>query len=143
MASIEVEAVSDIALVASTSLGTGRFVPTERAVDRNAVAVLIDHLSSADQGYIEVRRHGADFPALLVGFRFGLAVVHCMSAPESMLLLAGDGSVPGSDLVEVLIMDDLASFTGEYVMESGRARDVVLRFLKGDDLSSLGDWDEL
>lgn len=129
--------------VASTSIETGRFAPTERAVERDALVLLLDQLSTLDQGYVEVRLMEADFPALLVGFRRGFAVVHGMLDPESIVLLAGDGSVPGSDLVEVLIMDDLGSFTGEYVMGAGRARDVLLKFVEGADVGSLGDWHEL
>jgi hypothetical protein len=84
-----------------------------------------------------------DYPALLVGFRKGLAAVHCMWGPESMSLLAGDGSVVGSELVDVLIMHDLVPFTGEYVRESARARDVLLKFVDGADPRSLGEWHEL
>lgn len=135
--------MSDIALVASTSLETGRFAPAERTADSDAFALLIDELLSVDQAYVEVRLAGADFPALLVGFRLGLAVVQGMSEPESILLLAGDGSVPGTDLVEVLIMDEIVSFAGEYVMKSERARDVLIRFVKGEEPSSLGDWNEI
>lgn len=131
------------ALVAATSVETGRFAPTEQSVDRDDLIRLVDQMSAIDQGYVEVRLLDDHFPALLVGFRKGLAVVQCMSDPESMALLTGDGSVGGSELVDVLIMDDLATFTGEYVLESARARDVLLKFVDGADLRSLGDWHDL
>ncbi len=51
--------------------------------------------------------------------------------------------MPGTDLVEVLIMDEIVSFAGEYVMKSERARDVLIRFVKGEEPSSLGDWNEI
>jgi hypothetical protein len=131
------------AFVAATSVETGRFAPTEQPVDRDDLIRLVDQISAIDQGYVEVRLLDDDFPALLVGFRKGFAVVQCMSDPESMTLLTGDGSVGGSELVDVLIMDDLATFTGEYVLESARARDVLLKFVDGADLRSLGDWHDL
>lgn len=131
------------ALVAATSVDTGRFTATEQSVDRDDLVRLVDQLSTIDQGYLEVRLVDDDFPALLIGFRKGFAVVQCMSGPESMTLLTGDGSVVGSELVDVLIMDDLATFTGEYVVESARARDVLLRFAEGADVRSLGEWHEL
>jgi hypothetical protein len=131
------------ALVAATSVETGRFAPVERSVDRDDLIRLVDQLSTIDQGYVEVRLVDDDYPALLVGFRKGLAAVHCMWGPESMSLLTGDGSVAGSELVDVLIMDDLVPLTGEYVRESARARDVLLKFVDGADPRSLGEWHEL
>jgi hypothetical protein len=131
------------ALVAATSVETGRFAPDEQSVDRDDLIRLVDQLSAIDQGYVEVRRVDDDFPSLLVGFRKGLAAVHCMWGPESMALLTGDGSVAGSELVEVLVMDDLVPFTGEYLVESARARDVLLKFADGADPRSLGEWHDL
>lgn len=131
------------ALVAATSLETGRFAATEQSVDGDDLIWLLDQLSTIEQGYVEVRLVDEEFPALLAGFRKGRAVVHCMSSPESMALLAGDGSVAGSELVDVLIMDALAPFSGEYVLESARARDVLLKFADGADVPSLGEWHEL
>jgi hypothetical protein len=131
------------ALVAATSVETGRFAPDERSVGRDDLIRLVNQLSAIDQGYVEVRRVDDDFPALLVGFRKGFAVVHCMWGPESMALLAGDGSVAGSEQVDMLIMDDLGPFTGEYVLESARARDVLLKFADGADPRSLGEWHDL
>lgn len=144
MASTEVDHVSDArALVAATSLETGRFAATEQSVDGADLAWLLDQLSTIEQGYAEVRLADEEFPALLAGFRKGLAVVQCMSNPESTALLAGDGSVAGPELVDVLIMDDLAPFSGEYVLQSARARDVLLTFAEGADVRSLGQWHEL
>ncbi|TCC54386.1 hypothetical protein E0H73_38700 [Kribbella pittospori] len=131
------------ALVAATSVETGRFAATEQLVDRDDLVRLVDELSTIDQGYVEVRRADDDFPALLVGFRMGFAVVQCMSGPESIALLTGDGSVVGSDLVDVLIMDDLATFSGDYVLESARARDVLRKFADGADVRCLGEWHDL
>lgn len=131
------------ALVAATSVETGRFASAEQSVHLDDLIRLVNRLAAMDHGYVEVRLVGDDFPALLVGFRKGFAVVHCMSGPESTALLMGDGSVAGSELVDVLIMDDLATFTGEYVLESARARDVLLKFADGADLRSLGEWHDL
>lgn len=42
-----------------------------------------------------------------------------------------------------LIMDDLATYAGTYVLPTHRAREVLLRFVDGEDVSSLGEWDQL
>jgi hypothetical protein len=130
-------------LVAATSVETGRFVPVEKPLDRDDLTRLLHQLSTIDQGYAEVRLEDHDFPALLVGFRRGFAVVHCMSSLESMALLGGDGSVAGLEPVDVLVMDDLSTFTGDYVMKPSRARDVLMKFADGVGVRSLGEWHDL
>jgi hypothetical protein len=138
--------VTDVyALVSATSIETGRFAAAERPVSRADLIRLIDQLSGGrqQQGYLEVRPAGDEFPVLLVGFRGGLAVVQRMLDSESMSILGGDGSVAGSDSIDILIMDDLATFTGEYVLGLQRAQEGVLQFLDGADLSALGEWNDL
>ena len=133
----------DRTLVAATSVETGRFAVIERSVDRDELIRLVDQLSSMDEGYLEVHPLSNAYPTLLVGFGRRCAVVQCMSSADSMALLMGDGSVVGAELVDVLIMDDLASYTGEYVMACARAREVLLKFAEGADVLALGEWHEL
>lgn len=130
-------------LVGMTCAENGRFATTERLVDRDGLLILLGRLSAIDQAYVEVRLVGPDFPVLMVGSRKGLAVVQCMVSAESLILLLGDESMPVSEFVDVLIMDDLVAFTGEYVMKSTKARNILLQFVDGAAVSSLGDWHKL
>ena len=129
-------------VVVATSVESG-FARTEQSVGRGDLVRMVDHLTAIDQGYVEVRLVDDEFPVLLVGFRRGFAVVQFMADRESMALLTGDGSVADSESVDVLIMDDLATYTGEYVLASARARDVLLEFADGADPRSLGEWHDL
>lgn len=66
-----------------------------------------------------------------------------MTNQETMSLLAGDGSVPESDAVDVVLMDDLATSTGDHVLRADRARDALVGFVYGTEAMSLGEWHEL
>ncbi|MDX2762886.1 hypothetical protein PV733_35580 [Streptomyces europaeiscabiei] len=65
---------------------------------------------------------------LSLAFRDDHAVVHLLSDTERMSLLVGDGTVPSGAEVEVPIMDDLAAFTGGFVVDIDRAWDLVHDF---------------
>lgn len=129
--------------VAATSLNSGLFSSSEQLLDRDALPQLLHCYLSAGSGYLEVRLAGAIFPALAIGIKGDHSVVQCLNSPESMALLAGDGSVPPSTLVDVLIMDELTPFTGDYAMMPKRAFDIILRFVDGVTVRTLGDWHEL
>lgn len=73
------------------------------------------------EGYFEIARAGGEYPALLVEFRGGHAVVHLHPNAETMILLHGDGSVPAEEDVGVLIFEESATFTGHVVMHLDRA----------------------
>jgi hypothetical protein len=66
-----------------------------------------------------------------------------MSAPERMSLLVGDGTVPPGAEVEVPIMDDLAVFTGDFVLNVDRAWELVHDFTQTRAAGPLGEWREL
>lgn len=131
------------ALVAATSVESGRFRAVEMPTTFDALAQLFDQLTGVGQGYLEVRSTDHEFPLISLGFRHGCAVIHCASNPERMSLLCGDGSVAERDTVEVPIMDDLATFSGDFVVSAARARGVLLTFVRGADPSSLGEWCDL
>lgn len=109
-------------------------------MDRDDLVRLLDWASTIDQAYVEVRRARAEYPVLLAGFRKGVAVVHCMPNAMSVALLCGDGSVPASRTRDVLIMDDLVTFSGDHLMVCASARAALTSFVDGSDVRSLGEW---
>ncbi|MEU9919393.1 hypothetical protein [Streptomyces sp. NPDC051001] len=128
---------------AATSPESGLF----RAVEtRSAVKDLADRfndLRTRGQGYIEVRSPDREFPVLTLAFLDDHAVLHLMNHSERIFLLAGDGTVPSSAEVEVPIMDDLAAFTGDFVLHIDRAWDLVHDFTQTQAAGPLGEWCEL
>jgi hypothetical protein len=100
-------------------------------------------LRSRGQGYVEGRSPDREFPVLILAFRGDHAVVHLMSDTERMSLLVGDGTVPSGAEVEVPIMDDLAAFTGDFVLDVDRAWDLVHDFTRMRAAGPLGEWCEL
>ncbi|WP_406346820.1 hypothetical protein [Streptomyces sp. NBC_00648] len=55
----------------------------------------------------------------------------------------GDDTVPSGAVVEVPIMDDLAAFTGDFVLDIDRAWDLVHDFTQTWAAGPLGEWCEL
>ncbi|MFJ7305879.1 hypothetical protein [Streptomyces sp. NPDC099088] len=105
---------------AATSPESGLLHPVER---RSAVKDLSDRfndLRSRGTGYVEVRSPNREFPVLILAFRDDHAVVHLMIDAERMSLLVEGGTVPPGAEVEVP-MDDLAAFTGDFVLDIDRA----------------------
>ena len=95
------------------------------------------------QAYLEVRSTEHEFPLVTVGFRGGFAVIHCGSNPDVMALLYGDGSVAAGETAEVPIMDELATFTGEFVLTTATARKALQQFVGSGNPASLGEWCDL
>lgn len=77
---------------------------------------------------------------LTLAFRGDHAVVHLMSDPERTSLLVGDGSAPSGAEVEVLIVDDLAVFSGDFVLHIDRAWELVHDFTQTWAAAPLGEW---
>lgn len=128
---------------AATSPESGRFSPVE---ERSEVRDLSDRLSdlrSRGQGYIEVRLPNREFPVLMLAFRDDHAVVHLMSDAERMSLLAGDGTLSSDAEVAVPIMDEVAAFTGDFVLGLDRAWDLVHNFAWTGVAGTVGEWCEL
>jgi hypothetical protein len=128
---------------AATSPGSGLFHPVERRSEVKRLTDRYNDLRALGQGYVEVRLPNREFPTLVLAFRGDHAVVHLMSAPERTSLLAGDGTVPSDAEVEVPIMDDLATFTGDFVLDVDRAWELVHDFAQTRAASPLGEWREL
>ncbi|MFG3187222.1 hypothetical protein [Streptomyces nigra] len=76
---------------------------------------------------------------LTLAFRDVHAVGHLMGDTERMSLLVGDGTVPSGAEVEVPIMNDLAAFTGDFVLDTDRAWDLVRSFTQTRVAGSLGE----
>jgi hypothetical protein len=131
------------AVVAATSIESGHFHAVERTVDLDSLLHLFDQLVGIGQGYLELRSAEHEFPVVTVGFRAGFAVIHTTSAPGQTALLRGDGSVPPGEIVEVPIMNEFATFTGEFVLSTARARTAVEDFVGSGDPAHLGEWYDL
>ncbi|MFG2441089.1 hypothetical protein [Streptomyces sp. NPDC048508] len=113
---------------AATSPESGLFHPVDKRSEVKDLSDRFNDLRSRGQGYVEVRPPNSEFPVLILAFRDDHAVVHLMSNTERMSLLVGDGTVPSGAEVEVPIMDDLAAFTGDFVLDIDRAWDLVHDF---------------
>ncbi|WP_367325992.1 hypothetical protein [Streptomyces sp. HUAS ZL42] len=131
------------AMWAATSPESGLFHPDERRSEVKALSDRFNDLRSCGQGYLEVRSPNREFPVLILAFRDNHAVVHLMSDTERMSLLAGDGTVPSGTEVEVPIMDHLAVFTGDFVLDIDRAWELVHDFTQTRAAGPLGEWCEL
>jgi hypothetical protein len=131
------------AIWAATEVGSRRFRPTPV---RSDLAALDDHFRRLRRrrvrGYIEVEVPDAESPRLAVGFRGEYAVIHLFVATPvaRSFLLAGDGSVPKEAYVQVPVMDELARFTGDVVLDAHHAWDLVRVFLRTGRAGELGEW---
>ena len=128
---------------AATDLESRRYSAVERSSD---VADLTDHftaLRSHGQGYLEVRLPGDEFPLLTLGFQDDQAVIHRFSNAETSSLLVGDGTAKADSFVHVPIMDDLAVFSGDFVLAVDRAWTLVREFIQTGAPGELGEWREL
>ncbi|MFV8184528.1 hypothetical protein [Streptomyces sp. AF1B] len=125
---------------AATSLESGLFHPVERRSELKDLSDRFNDLRAVGQGYVEVRSPTSEFPVLSLAFRDDHAVVHLMSDTERMSLLVGDGTVSSSAEVEVPIMNDLAAFTGDFVLDVDRAWGLLHDFARVWVASPLGEW---
>ncbi|GAA3014674.1 hypothetical protein JCM13580A_56850 [Streptomyces drozdowiczii] len=122
---------------------SGLFSAVETDSGAEDLSGRFNDLRSRGQGYIEVRLPNREFPVLTLAFRDDHAVVHLMSDPERTSLLVGDGTVPSGDEIEVPIMDDLVTFTGDFVLDIDRAWNLVHYFSHTQAVTALGEWCEL
>lgn len=144
MSTVGVKVLSKVeAVVAATSIESARFDAMERSVDVDDLLRLFDQLTGIGQGYLEVRSPDGEFPIVMMGFRDGYAVIHCASTDGQTALLYGDGSVAADDTIEVPILDELATFTGDFVLDTTAARTAIEDFVRNGDPASLGNWSDL
>ncbi|MFJ9710832.1 hypothetical protein [Streptomyces sp. NPDC101234] len=128
---------------AATSPESGLFHPVERRSEMGDLSDRFNDLRSRGQGYVEVRLPNREFPVLTLAFRDDHAVVHLVSDTERVSLLMGDGTVPSGAEVEVPIIDDLAAFTGDFVLDVDRAWNLVHDFTQTSADHPLGEWCEV
>ncbi|MFI5967871.1 hypothetical protein ACIA8J_37640 [Streptomyces asoensis] len=128
---------------AATSPESGVFRPVERRSEAQGLSDRFNDLRARGQGYLEVRSPNREFPVLILAFREDHAVVHLVSDTGRMSLLGGDGSVPAGAEVEVPIVDDLAVFTGNFVLHTDQAWELVRHFTQTRATGPLGEWCEL
>ncbi|GGV90126.1 hypothetical protein [Streptomyces massasporeus] len=126
-----------------TSRESGRFNPVEKHSDLRDLAREFNELRSHGRGYLEVRMPDGEFPQLTLSFSDDQAVIHLFANEESVSLLAGDGATPAEVTVDVPVMDDLATFTGDFVLDVDHAWEVVQNFTQTQRLEDLGEWCEL
>ena len=126
-----------------TSPASRRFGPGERHGELCALTADFRELRSGGQGCLEVRLPGPAFPLLTLGFRDDHAVMHLCADEESVSLHSGDGTVPPVVGVEVPVMDELAWFSGDFVLSVDHAWDVVRRFAVTGHFEGPGAWFEL
>ncbi|MFE5191999.1 hypothetical protein [Streptomyces sp. NPDC056628] len=120
-----------------------QYSPPEQSPD---IADLTDHITalrSRGQGYLEVRLPGREFPLLTLGSQDDQTVIHLFDAAEKSSPLVGDGTAAADVAVEVPIMDDLAVFSGHYVVAVDRAWTLLRNFIQTRAPGELGQWREL
>jgi hypothetical protein len=128
---------------AATSPESGLFHPVEGRSEVKDLSDRFNDLRSYGQGYLEVRSPNREFPVLILTFRDDHAIIHLFTDEESAFLLVGDGTVPSDVTVDVPIMDDLTSFTSDFVLSLDHAWDVVQNFVHAGTYEELGEWCEL
>ncbi|MEU8830792.1 hypothetical protein [Streptomyces sp900116325] len=128
---------------ATTSPESGWFSPSETRSDVRSLSERFIELRSRGQGYLEICFLDAGFPQLTLGFRGDHAVIHLINDTAGIFLLVGDGTVASGAVVDVPIMDDLAEFTGDFVLSVDRAWALVCNFIRTRVPSELGEWCEL
>ncbi|MCX5316810.1 hypothetical protein [Streptomyces sp. NBC_00154] len=125
---------------ATTSPESGRFSAVERRSDVSGLSVRFSQLRARGHGYLEVRLADSDYPLLTLGFRGDHAVVHRFSDAERVSLLIGDGATPSDAVVAIPNVDDLAEFTGDFVLNIDRAWALVRNFIQAEAPNDLGQW---
>jgi hypothetical protein len=116
-------------LVVATS-PVGRFTRVERPLSPDALSDLLDELQHRGQGYVEVHDARAAWPMLAVGLSGDRAVIHLFESADSVSLLQESGPTPGA-AIDVLIMDEIATFDGSFAVSVETARVVVQHFARG------------
>ncbi|MFF1933022.1 hypothetical protein [Streptomyces sp. NPDC058228] len=125
---------------ATTSPESGRFSAVERRSDVSGFSVRFSQLRARGHGYLEVRLADSDYPLLTLGFRGDQAVVHRFSDADGVSLLMGDGATPSDAVVDIPNVDDLAEFTGDFVLNIDRAWALVRNFIQAEAPNDLGQW---
>lgn len=115
----------------------------ERDSDTRELADHFEALRSHGQGYLEVRLRGSEFPCLALGFQGEQAVIHLFEDAERSSLLVGDGSAAADASADIPVMDDVAAFSGDFILTVDRAWAIVGKFIQTGLPVELGEWCEL
>jgi hypothetical protein len=97
-------------------------------------------LSTRGEGYAEVSKGEQPFPMLALSVASGHGVIHQFQSEDKSYLLRGDGSVPAGDVVELPIIEGLATFSGDFVLTFDLAVGAVEAFVRGAAVARLGEW---
>ncbi|MEV7625998.1 hypothetical protein [Actinoplanes sp. NPDC089786] len=127
----------------ATSPDTGRFPALSTESEPEDLVQRFDQLRARGEGYLDIRRAGNDYPALMLGFRGDDAVLHLGSDEQTLSLLRGDGRVTPFDTLEIPTPDGPVEFTGDVVTGTDKAWAVIDRFVNDQPLDDVGDWIEL
>lgn len=100
----------------------------------------LESLSTHGEGYAEVARGNQPFPLLALSAASGRGVIHQVQSEDKSCLLRGDGSVPVGDVVELPIIEGVATFSGHFVLTLDLAVGVVEAFVRGAAVARLGEW---
>ncbi|MFE9690559.1 hypothetical protein [Micromonospora sp. NPDC005806] len=129
----------DVAWIA-TDPGSGDLASKENRSDVDGFMSRLQHLLSVGEGYTEVRRVDTDYPHLTFSFREGYAVMHLFASPDDCRLLRGDGGLPTTKIVEVPVLGDDCTFSGDFVSSVTRATAAIVAFIDGAPAERLGEW---
>ena len=109
----------------------GRFSGVATAVSEHSLLDLFEQLRLRGQGYLEVSWQGSEYPMLAVGLSGMHAVIHLFERQDSVCLLQGDGSST-SEIVEVQIINELASFEGVFAVSVDNVQPILEQFANGE-----------
>lgn len=122
---------------------TGRFPALSTESETEDLVQRFDQLRARGEGYLDIRRAGDEYPALMLGFRGDNAVLHLSSDEQTISLLRGGGRVSPFDTIEIPTPDEPVEFTGDVVTGTDEAWAVIERFVYDQPLDNVGDWIEL
>lgn len=103
----------------------------------------LESLSTHGEGYAEVTRGDQSFPMLALSAASGHGVIHQFQSQDKSYLLCGDGSVPTGQVVDLPIIEGLATFSGDFVLTLDLAVGAIEAFARGAAVAQLGVWVEL
>ena len=112
----------------------------QRRSDTHTFLRFLKSLSTHGEGYAEVARGDQPFPMLALSAASGHGVIHQFQSEDKSYLLRGDGSVAAGEVVELPMIEGLATFSGDFVLTLDLAAGVVEAFARGAAVARLGEW---
>ncbi|WP_147436590.1 hypothetical protein [Propionibacterium australiense] len=91
-------------------------------------------------GYVEISRNPCDYPCLCLSYANGIAALQAFSNPETSLILEGSGLLEPTEIVELPALDELTSFTGNFIQDAEAVLEAVAGYLESFELDSIGEW---